>query len=400
MYYSSIALLALLTLLIESHDVFHLYGGQRIQALDAYRKFLLAVMVYYITDVLWGILDRFRLVHLLFLDTAAYYFAMALGLYFWTQYVAAYLNERSAFSKAVCSIGQLLLCAVVSVDAVNFMAPVLFWFDDAGAYHAMPIRYVFLAVQILLFLLSSVYAFSVVPRTKDAEKKRYLTIALFGLSMSVLLFFQLLYPLLPLYSAGYLLGTCLLHSFVLGNEKEEYKRELEQSLIREKRQREELSSAWRLAYTDPMTGVKSKLAYVKMKEQRDAAISAETAKEFAIAVFDLNGLKEINDRKGHEMGDRYIIEASEMICECFRHSPVYRIGGDEFAVLLENADYLNRYGLLEQFNAFVKEQVRINGVIVSVGLADYRKGRDMSCDDVFERADQQMYVRKRELKMA
>jgi GGDEF domain-containing protein len=51
-------------------------------------------------------------------------------------------------------------------------------------------------------------------------------------------------------------------------------------------------------------------------------------------MFDLNDLKHINDRYGHERGDEYIVNCCRLICQVFKHSPVFRIGGDEFVALL------------------------------------------------------------------
>ena len=216
--------------------------------------------------------------------------------------------------------------------------------------------------------------------------------------MALLLTIQLGYPLLPLYSAGYLLGTCLLHTFVFVDEKEAYQKELERSVEREKRQREDLISAQKLAHTDAMTGVKNKLAFSELQARKDQRIAEGKETEFAIAVFDLNDLKAINDRLGHEVGDQHIINACRMICDSFKHSPVFRIGGDEFAVFLENTDYWVRERIMRQFDTRMEENAATGGLVIAAGISDFVKGKDTSCIEVFERADQQMYLRKRELK--
>ena len=152
-----------------------------------------------------------------------------------------------------------------------------------------------------------------------------------------------------------------------------------------------------------MTGVKSKLAYVEAEVKKNNLIAAQLAPQVAIAVFDLNDLKVINDRMGHEVGDQYIVRASRLIGEHFSHSPVFRIGGDEFAVLLEGMDYQERYALGIEFNrkvdAFGEGDSEEEGrLIIAMGMADYDAERDSDFNQVFERADRQMYQRKRELK--
>ena len=120
--------------------------------------------------------------------------------------------------------------------------------------------------------------------------------------------------------------------------------------------------------------------------------------EFGIIVFDLNGLKDINDSKGHETGDSYILSASNIICNIFKHSPVFRIGGDEFITILEGADYANRKSLLNDFNRQIDFNKVDGSVVVSSGLATFLKDQDKSYSDVFRRADKEMYKRKHELK--
>ena len=399
MYYSSVGLLAALVLIIINQDVLlQRKDRQSNRTMRLYRNFLYSVLAYYITDILWGILDDNHLIRLLFIDTTAYYLAMAFGVFFWTQYVIAYLDGKGFFAKLLSYTGFAFLAAVALADTVNVFTPVLFWLDESGAYHACSARHILLIVQILLFLLTSAYAFSVIARSKNRAGKRYRAIALCALAMALLLTIQLGYPLLPLYSAGYLLGTCLLHTFVFVDEKEVYQKELERSVEREKRQREDLISAQKLAHTDAMTGVKNKLAFSELQARKEQRIAEGKETEFAIAVFDLNDLKAINDRLGHEVGDQHIINACRMICDSFKHSPVFRIGGDEFAVFLENTDYWVRERIMRQFDTRMEENAATGGLVIAAGISDFVKGKDTSCIEVFERADQQMYLRKRELK--
>ena len=67
-----------------------------------------------------------------------------------------------------------------------------------------------------------------------------------------------------------------------------------------------------------------------------------------VAVCDVNSLKAVNDTLGHKAGDEIIRRACSLICNTFKHSPVYRIGGDEFAVILSGRDYERRQELLSE----------------------------------------------------
>ena len=168
--------------------------------------------------------------------------------------------------------------------------------------------------------------------------------------------------------------------------------------LSEEQAKQELGSAKRLAYTDPLTGVKSKLAYVEAEERLDRRIAEGTVESFAAMVFDLNGLKLINDTLGHEAGDLYITTACRLICNHFKHSPVFRIGGDEFAVILEGQDYQARSTLQAVFDRKMEENLHAGEVVIASGLSDYVRGQDNSYHAVFERADEAMYQRKRALK--
>lgn len=175
-------------------------------------------------------------------------------------------------------------------------------------------------------------------------------------------------------------------------------RALQESLSREEKQQKELSVTKHKAYTDPLTGVKSKTAYLEVTESYESRMIAGDKLEFATVVFDVNDLKRVNDEQGHEAGDRHIITACEMICDVFKHSPIYRIGGDEFVAILEGKDYRNRQTLMTAFNQLVEYNHRNGKVVVSAGIAEFDPKHDKNYHSVFQRADEEMYQRKRFLK--
>ncbi len=155
-----------------------------------------------------------------------------------------------------------------------------------------------------------------------------------------------------------------------------------------------LGTAIDMANKDALTKVKNKHAYTQAARELDEK-SANEDIQYAVIVMDINGLKHINDTKGHNAGDEYIKECCHMICTVFKHSPVFRIGGDEFAVLLTGEDYENRERLLDSFKVDVMEN-RIKGrANLACGMATYDKGLDQNIEAVFERADKAMYENKK-----
>ena len=118
---------------------------------------------------------------------------------------------------------------ITFIAAFNIFVPVLFTVDSGCVYHALPVRYVLLTGQILLLLLISYYAIASIVRRGTEKRPKYRALAAFGLIMAAFLYIQLWYPYLPLYTIAYMLGTCLLHTFVINDEKEDYRRRLEKA---------------------------------------------------------------------------------------------------------------------------------------------------------------------------
>ncbi|MBR2760442.1 MAG: transporter substrate-binding domain-containing protein [Solobacterium sp.] len=173
---------------------------------------------------------------------------------------------------------------------------------------------------------------------------------------------------------------------------------MEDGLRRELDQKEQLQSAMEMAYRDPLTGVKSKHAFNEAEERMDRRISGGEVSQFSVVVFDLNDLKTINDSKGHEAGDEYIKEACKLICTSFKHSPVFRIGGDEFTAVLEGEDFTNQEELLEKFEKQVLVNLEKDKAVVAFGCSKFDPRQDKTFRSVFERADALMYKEKMLLK--
>ena len=173
---------------------------------------------------------------------------------------------------------------------------------------------------------------------------------------------------------------------------------MEEAYKIEKQQSLELKTAWEVAYTDALTGAKSKLAYLEAIETIDKSIYKEELKDLSIVAFDINNLKEINDTYGHQAGDEYIKNAYELIKDVFINSSIFRIGGDEFIVILEKDDYINRVDLVNKFNSIIEDNAKNNKVVIASGLTDYDSKLDKTLSHIIERADFLMYDRKKELK--
>lgn len=158
-----------------------------------------------------------------------------------------------------------------------------------------------------------------------------------------------------------------------------------------------------LANKDSLTGIRNKNAYDNEVHRLEIELS-NGMKNFGIAMIDLNFLKSINDTYGHEQGNAAIRKLCYIVCHVFKHSPVFRVGGDEFVVVLEKDDYINIESLVIEFNIRLEKLV-YDGTLepwekvsAAIGYALYDETLDGTIENVFRRADKNMYARKKEMK--
>ena len=161
-----------------------------------------------------------------------------------------------------------------------------------------------------------------------------------------------------------------------------------------------------LAYADALTSVRNKGAFdIFMRELQARVDDPAETPEFAVGIFDCDDLKSINDKYGHDKGDFYLKSSSHLICRVFQHSPVFRVGGDEFAVIIQNDDFRIREELARLFEEQSAEicanaEEPWEQTRVSMGIATYDPQVDRTADDVTRRADKLMYENKRARKAA
>ena len=153
-----------------------------------------------------------------------------------------------------------------------------------------------------------------------------------------------------------------------------------------------------LAYTDQMTDMYNRAAF-----NRDFDAYSTSPENVAIIDFDLNNLKKTNDTYGHVAGDKYITDAARLIKEIFTGvGRCYRIGGDEFAVILTNASDIDiRHYLtmlewsMDSYNKSLDEPFKMQ---IAYGCATYSNDNDSSLHSTFTRADAEMYLNKKSKK--
>lgn len=158
-----------------------------------------------------------------------------------------------------------------------------------------------------------------------------------------------------------------------------------------------------LANKDALTGIRNKTAYDKEITALEKTLSGGNF-DFGIAMIDLNDLKHINDTFGHDKGNVSIVMLCKVVCTVFKHSPVFRVGGDEFVAILKEHDLDHREELRDKFkdelaalrsDSTLQPWEQINA---SIGISIYDASIDKTVSDVFKRADELMYEDKKKTK--
>ena len=158
----------------------------------------------------------------------------------------------------------------------------------------------------------------------------------------------------------------------------------------------------RQARTDPLTGLLNRRAFLEEAARRIDRLDREGMPGTLVFV-DLDGLKSLNDRLGHEAGDAVLVLAAGLLRRTFRPSDlVARLGGDEFALWLDGSDELTAAERAERLRtSFPAEAARLapggapDGPTLSIGIASRPVGSALELDTLMERADQAMYEIKR-----
>ncbi len=175
---------------------------------------------------------------------------------------------------------------------------------------------------------------------------------------------------------------------------------IDNEIKKEKQHLKALNVERDLARRDELTGVKNKIAYTELEKSVQSNINnGMDYLLFALVVCDSNNLKKINDTEGHVAGDEYIKKTAMLLCATFVHSPVFRVGGDEFVVFLRGSDFSNREKLMKSLRSQVQANLKSgSGPILASGMAEFIPGSDTLVSEIFDRADKEMYKNKQKLK--
>ena len=160
----------------------------------------------------------------------------------------------------------------------------------------------------------------------------------------------------------------------------------------------------RLMYVDTMTRVRNKTAYSERVDDFYKKLLVKEKLQFTVTIADINDLKKVNDTYGHDYGDMLIQNGSAILKKIWGTKDVYRIGGDEFAILNMNIKKEDAEKNIDLFEAAIREYNSQNDkpelyLQMAIGMAEYDPQIDREYMDVFHRADNAMYADKKVKKM-
>lgn len=158
-----------------------------------------------------------------------------------------------------------------------------------------------------------------------------------------------------------------------------------------------------LAYSDALTGAGNKASYERCSTRLDSELQRGQA-EFAIIMADLNYLKRINDRYGHDCGNQYLINLHKLLRTHFRADDIFRIGGDEFVILLKGERSHQAEKMLQEAKDHMRKLRQATDltpweqVSCAMGLCRYDPHSHKSVLEVFRAADRSMYHDKKAMR--
>lgn len=155
----------------------------------------------------------------------------------------------------------------------------------------------------------------------------------------------------------------------------------------------------KLATIDELTGAFNRMSFERDLEKIFSDKSLRD--ELTLFFFDLDDLKKVNDTYGHLVGDQLLIDAFNHISKAYEsYGTCYRIGGDEFACLITTKNKEDMHRIWSQIQSSTHQVLEDSEPFnISMGYAEFDQTKDQKPSDLVKRADDQMYMQKKEKKL-
>ncbi|MBO4334279.1 MAG: EAL domain-containing protein, partial [Desulfovibrio sp.] len=356
MSYSFAGLLAVIIILISNSNILYNNRWVLLPEERSYRLFLFSVIVYLVADMLWYFSYEKKLFIPFFLVSEIWFAVIAVTVLLWTKFVLSYLRINNTFSTILNYSGIIFFTLQIIADVVNIFTPIFFYIDKNVEYHALPIRSASFIAQALIFFGASLYTAYITLKTQEVIIKRYITIGIFGLAMIVAIGFQLRHPELPAYTIGYLIGCCVLHTFVLEDAKAEYR-----------------------AKHDLLTDLPN---LVFLSEELVKTLRTARKQHVCVGLLHINpdNFKGVNSGYGYQQGDAILCEIAKRLRDLVPVKYLARSNADNFHVILTAK---NRSLLISQANhvlSAMQEPFAVQENTLHIGVSIGLAVLDDNCD--------------------
>ena len=144
--------------------------------------------------------------------------------------------------------------------------------------------------------------------------------------------------------------------------------------------------------TDALTNIRNRY-YYNEQIKKEASNANRYSYALSLIIFDVDYFKKINDKQGHDIGDKVLIEYTGLISSLLRKGDIFcRIGGEEFALILPHTDKEDAYVIAQKLRVAIQEHKKIVPLTMSFGVVEYIKDEDIEL--TFKRADEALYEAK------
>ena len=358
----------------------------------AFRKLIFTVILFCLQDTFWGLCGSGIIANdsLFWLASTIFHSSTVLTTYVWLEYIMTFLGDKVAHSNVYMLLGKLVVCLQACLLIKNAYTPTVFHIEN-GVYYTDFLRPLAFADQYVVFFVMFVISLLVALKETGEVRKRYFAIVAFAGFPVILGAFQLKYPDDPYYSIGYAFSCFIIHMFIIATDREKmliWQRDFEK---REGERRVEEERTY--AITDQLTGLLNRRAY---EEDFRALTQAALPDDLIYIAADVNGLKNINDEKGHVAGDELIIGAASCLKMIFaKYGKVYRTGGDEFVAIIR-ADKVLVSKIKSDMDSVISswQGKLVKSLFISFGMAQVAEEPELSLAKIAKIADKRMYQNK------
>lgn len=303
------------------------------------------------------------------LINTAYFVSLELSAFSWFVYAEVVENKDILHDRRMFLLSSIPQWVLTVLLILSYFTGWIFSVDGVGVYHRGPL---FLLQPLLSYgyviytLFKSLQV--VLLRRSTASRREYMVIASFALPVLVCGVLQYLMPQLSLATAGIAISYMLVY----------------------------LNSLQLMVSLDPVTGISDRRQFLLSLHSR--AESLRGSERLYFFFIDVDNFKGVNDRFGHDEGDRVLRIVADSLREvCSGYGAAFgRYGGDEFTVAYTTEDELCAERFCRRLEDTLARRLRessAESVGLSIGVVEYLCGQE-SVQDLITRADREMYLAK------